>query len=391
MSSRRTTGSAPTAATKQGATEQRETKQGLGDRLREKLRAARARWPVLDHVVRALDRNAEALGFQEAAAVTYFGFLAFFPLLALGFALVGYFSVVYPEIRDAVTEQVQEAFPTLIGPGKGQISISDAIEARGKVGLFGLVGLLVAGLGWINSLRNALRRIFGTTDVEIAFLKRKLLDIGVVALLGISLLMSVMVTSTATAATEFALDFVGLEKTVVATVVLKVLSVTLALLVDTVLFTILLSRLPGARLPWRRVRGGAFLGACGFEVLKLVGTFFVGRTTANPLYAAFGVAVGLLVWMNLVARLTVFAAAWTVTQPFSLEPAGLGDAGTGRNVGPVASTEPVSVVVPPDFEPVPVAARWRQRHRLRRNRGWRTFVLGAVTGALVSAKWRRRD
>ncbi len=122
------------------------------------------------------------------------------------------------------------------------------------------------------------------------------------------------------------------------------------------LFAIVFSRLPGAKLTWRQVRSGALLAAVGFELLKLVGTFLIGRVTQNPLYATFGVVVGLLVWMNFVARLTIFAAAWTATQPYSLEPADLGEAGAGRSTGLALATEPLTPVAPGDFEPVPVGA-----------------------------------
>jgi membrane protein len=210
-------------------------------------------------------------------------------------------------------------------------------------------------------------------------------------LLGISLLASVIVTSAATAATTFVLDLVHLAESEVAVVLLKVLSVGMALAADTVLFGILLSRLSGASLPWRRVRSGAFVGACGFELLKIVGTFLIGRTTDNPVYAAFGVVVGLLVWMNLVAKVTVFAAAWTVTQPFSLEPGDLTDEGAGRSMPLAASTEPVAVVAPPDYEQVPVPAGWRASEgRAKNRRPLRTFAVGAATGAAALALVTRR-
>ena len=89
----------------------------------------------------------------------------------------------------------------------------------------------------------------------------------------------------------------------------------LALLADTVLFAILLSRLSGAHQPWRQVRTAAFLGAVGFELLKLVGTFLIVRTTQNPVYATFGVIVGLLIWINLVSQLLMFVAAWGPAPP----------------------------------------------------------------------------
>jgi membrane protein len=281
--------------------------------LRERLREQRARWPVLDHAVRAVKRNGAVLGGQLAAAITYFGFLSFFPLLALGFSLVGYVSSVYPSAQDDVTRAVQGAFPSLIGTGKGQLNVQDIVDARRGTGAFALLGLLYAGMGWLDALRDGLRRVFGTSDVAVAFLKKKATDVVVLALLGASLIVSLLVTSMATAATTFVLDRVGLDKTTAAIALLKVLSVALAIVADTVLFAIVLSRLSGAKLHWRQVRSGALLGAIGFEVLKLVGTFLIARTTANPVYATFGVVVGLLVWMNFVARLTVFAAAWTAT------------------------------------------------------------------------------
>jgi membrane protein len=275
-----------------------------------------------------------------------------------------------------------------VGSGEGQIDIQDVIDTKEGAGLFGLLGLLYAGLGWLDALRDSLRRVFGTDDLAIGLLKKKLVDVLVLTLLGLSLLASLVVSSLATAATTAALDLAGLEESAAATAMLKVLSVALALAVDVVIFAILLSRLSGARLPWRRVRSGAVLAAVGFEVLKLGATFLLGRVTDNPLYATFGVIVGLLVWINLNSRLLVFAAAWTATQPYSLTPAPPGDAGAGRNTGLAAATEPVSAVAPADYVAVPVAAG--DTAGSSSGSRWRGAVLGAGLGAAVAAVASRR-
>ena len=359
------------------------------DRLKERLRVVRGRRPWVDHAVRAYDRHSEVLGGQLAAAITYFGFLSFFPLLALAFALVGYVSDVYPQAQDGVVSAVEGAFPSLIGTGEGQIDIQDVIDAKAGAGLIGLVGLLYAGLGWLDALRDALRRVFGTDDVSMGLVAKKLWDVVVLAMLGLSLLASVVVSSLATAATTAALDAVGLEESTTATAVLKVLSVALAVAVDVLVFAILLSRLSGARLPWRRVRSGAVLAAVGFELLKLVGTFLVGRTTQNPLYATFGVVVGLLVWINFASRLLVFSAAWTATVPYSLRPSAVGDPGTGRTTGIAWATEPVAAVAPGDYEAVPVDAD-DSAGGSSSSRSWRGVALGAGVGAAAAAVATRR-
>jgi membrane protein len=342
--------------------------------------------------VRAYDRNSEVLGGQLAAAITYFGFLSFFPLLALAFALVGYISDIYPQAQEGVTSVVESAFPSLIGNGEGQIDIQDVIDARAGAGLLGLLGLLYAGLGWLDALRDALRQVFGTGGPSLGLVAKKLWDVVVLGMLGLSLLASVVVSSLATAATRYALDLAGLDGSTAATAVLKVLSVVLALAVDVVVFAILLSRLSGAGLPWRRVRSGAVLAAVGFEALKLLGTFLIGRTTENALYATFGVVVGLLVWINFASRLLVFAAAWTATQPYSLSPSAVGEAGAGRTTGIAWATEPVTAVAPGDYEAVPVEADdvVGASGSSARSRSWRGAAVGAGVGAAAAALVTRR-
>jgi len=286
----------------------------LRARFRARIRAARARRPWFDHVVRAYQRHAKVSGGQLAASITFYGFLSFFPLLALAFAVVGYVSGAYPHAQDAVTRAVEDTFPSLIGSGPGRINIQDVIDAKAGAGVIGLLGLFYSGLGWLDALRSALRRVFGTSQVPLGLVRKKATDVAVLVGLGLAMITSLVVTSLASAVTSQVLGAVSLDDSPAATVLLKVLSVALALLADTALFAILVSRLSGAHQPWREVRSAAFLGAVGFELLKLAGTFLILRTTHNPVYATFGVVVGLLIWINLVSQLLIYVAAWGATQ-----------------------------------------------------------------------------
>jgi len=163
---------------------------GIGARIR----AARTTWRWFDHAASAYTRYNEVQGGLLAAAITYYGFLSFFPLLALAFAVVGYISGAYPDAQDAVTQAVQDGFPSLIGSGPGQINIQDVIDAKAGAGVIGLVGLFYAGLGWLDALRAALRRVFGTSDVPLVFVKKKAVDVVVLIGLGLALLASLFVT-----------------------------------------------------------------------------------------------------------------------------------------------------------------------------------------------------
>lgn len=359
-----------------------DSRPGLLARGKSTLAALRANNAAVDHAFRAYQRFDEARGNRLAASVTYFGFLSFFPLLALGFAALGYVVEVYPDARAQVTDLIEEAFPGLIGTGDNQINVQDIADARAGVGVLALLGLLYAGLGWVDALREALRMMWQQGPPVRNFVVRKVFDAAVLGTLGVGLLLSVVVSSLSTSATRAALDLVGWEDSTAAAVLLKVLAVTLALVADTVIFLILFARLPGVRTPWRRVFTGALLAAVGFEVLKVVGTFLIGRTTTNPLYGTFAVIVGLLIWMNLVSRFLLFAAAWTVTTPFAVQ-----------------ATVPEEAVEPQPGTPVSPLQRRREieeagaARRERRLGSPRGLVLGlvGVVGLLIARRRRKPD
>ncbi|MDS1269828.1 YihY/virulence factor BrkB family protein [Lipingzhangella sp. LS1_29] len=272
-----------------------------------KLRRTR---PSVDHVARAVDRYSQCRGSQLAAAVTYFAFLSLFPVLALAFALVGYATVVYPEARTALQQAIEGALPGFAADA----AVDSVAEARTGAGLFGLLGLLYAGLGVISALREALRTIWlKGPDERPNVVVAKLLDLLVLGVLGLALLSSVALTSFAQAATHWLLTQAGLSGTAVQTLLLRLLGLGITIAFSTLIFLVVFQRLSGTRRPWRMLWRGALLAAVGFEMLKSLGALLVSGTMGNPVYASFAVTVGLLVWINIVARYLMFTAAWTAT------------------------------------------------------------------------------
>jgi membrane protein len=75
----------------------------------------------------------------------------------------------------------------------------------------------------------------------------------------------------------------------------------------------MLTGLPRVKMPVRRVLGPALLIAVGLELLKTLGRLYVERTEANPTYHLVAGSVGLLVFLNAVNQLVLFAAALTAT------------------------------------------------------------------------------
>ncbi len=296
------------------------------------LSGVREKRPFLDHLIRAFGRYQADAGDRQAAAVTFFGFLSFFPILALATSILS-----YALGDDAVGTVVGEV--NAYAPGLAeQLGLEEILtnnRKAGAAGLLGLVGLLYSGLGWVDALREAIRAIWHHNVKAGNFLVKKAKDVVVLAGLGVTVLASIAISAATGAFTDFALELVGLDKSFIATALAKVLGVVLGLLTSTALFLYLFWRLPKIQSPFRRVVKGALLAAALFEVLKRVGALYIERTTENPLYGSFAVVVGLLVWINIVSRMLLICAAWTVTAPYDsdIEPSGTANAAAAREAG----------------------------------------------------------
>jgi membrane protein len=311
------------------------------DRVKRAVNRVRQRRPGLDHVIRAWQRYQADGGDRLAAAVTYFGFLAFFPLVALAFSVLGFVLAHDPTLRDTITSHLNDTLPGLVGNGPGQINVDKIAAAKTGAGVIGLLGLLYAGLGWVDALRQALRTIWHQ-DIRAGYIiVTKLTDVGILIGLGLALLASVLVSVAATTATGTVLGWVGLEGSLTASIVVRALAIGLAIVADVAVFGWLFTRLPSTRPPGARVLQGALLMAVLFEILKVVGSIYLKGTTSNALYGTFAAVVGLLIWINLVSRLLLFCAAWTVTAPYTddLPPSGTAEQDSGKAVQEPESLE----------------------------------------------------
>jgi membrane protein len=154
----------------------------------------------------------------------------------------------------------------------------------------------------------------------------------------------VAITAVSTSAMGWFLQALGLEGSTIANVALRILGYALALGVDVGLFLFLFIGLPKVAMPFRQVLKGAVLGAVGFEIMKALGSLLVKGATHNPVYGAFAVVVGLLIWINYLARFTLFVAAWTVTAPndSDVRPSGTADPAIAEEAGIPPSEAPSS-------------------------------------------------
>ncbi|HWG99453.1 MAG TPA: YhjD/YihY/BrkB family envelope integrity protein [Pilimelia sp.] len=266
-------------------------------------RRARRRHGWLDHLARAAARYDEADGGRLAAAVTYYAFFATFAMALLGFAVFG-FVLDDPAVQRSVQRYLAQNLPSL--------DVQALRAARGAVGVIALLSLPVTGWFWVDALRSSIRRIWRLPEYPGTFVVRLLVDL--LVLIGLGLLLAVsLATAFATAALANRLvDATGAGATPTRWL-LATVGLVVGLAVSTLLSAAVLTGLARLRMPLRRVVLPALFVAVGLELLKTVGGFYVHRIETNPTYHLVASTVGLLVFLNVVNQLILFAAALTAT------------------------------------------------------------------------------
>lgn len=279
------------------------TAPSLAQRAAAVWRRARHRHGWLDHLARAVRRYNEADGGRLSAAVTYYAFFATFALALLGFAVFG-FVLDDPAVQRSVQRYLAQNLPSL--------DVQALRTARSTVGVIAFLGLPVTGWFWVDSLRSSIRKVWHLPEYPGNFPVRLLVDL--LVLIGLGLLLAASL-ATALATTALANRLIDTASTDAppARWLLATVGLVAGIAVNTLLSAAMLTALPRLRMPPRRVVPPALLVALGLELLKTVGALYVQRTEANPTYHVVAGTVGLLVFLNVVNQLILFAAALTAT------------------------------------------------------------------------------
>jgi membrane protein len=274
----------------------------------------RRRRPWFDHLARAGGRYRRTQGDLMAAGVTYFVFLGLVPVLLLAASVIGLVLAGDQLLQDELYAAIRDAFPGSTGE---QIvrELQGAVGSAGVVGVIGLAGFVYAGLRAMDKLRIGMERIWRGRADEPEFLRDNLQDLLALLLLGATGLLSLGFTGVVTQATGWLLGLLGLHGAPGLGLLTFVLGLALAVATDVLVFLWLLKVVPSTSHPLRRLLPGALFGAAGFEVMKLLGSLYLSLISGSVTASAFGGAVGILVWINLVCRFAFFTAAWTATLP----------------------------------------------------------------------------
>ncbi|EYT84380.1 membrane protein, partial [Streptomyces sp. Tu 6176] len=259
------------------------------------------------HAWRSYERLDRVKWTRLAAAMTFVSFIALFPLLTLAAAIGA--ATLSTRQQHTMESKIAQQFPGL----GDQLHITTLAQNAGTVGIIAGAALLFTGMGWVGQMRDCLRAVWELPDPEKNPVVSKVQDAGILVGFGGAVLVTLAVSTVASAAVGWTSRAVGLGEDGAGSVVLRVIAFAVAVLADFLVLLYVLTLLPGVEPPRHRLVVAALLGAVGFELLKLLLSGYIQGVAAKSMYGAFGVPVALLLWINFTAKLVLYCSAWTAT------------------------------------------------------------------------------
>lgn len=270
--------------------------------------------------VRAFMHYTSEGGGLLAAGMTYQAIFALFAGIWVAFSVAGNIVAANPQLQGALFDALNSGIPGLIKSSStdpsGIIDPATLLSTAGLTwtGAIALVGLLLTALGFLASMRDAIRRIFDLPSDSTFFLKQKGKDLLLALGFGVLVLLSAVLSIVSNAALGAVFGLFGIADSVFATVVGNVIGYILVLAIDTATLAAAYRVLSSITIPPRRLFAGALIGGVAIGILKaLFQAGLIGGVGNNALLAGFAVLIGLLIFINFLCQVMLIGASWIST------------------------------------------------------------------------------
>lgn len=265
------------------------------------------RVPVVAFPISVWLRYREDRCYEYAALLSYYGFFSIFPLLTVGVTIIGFLLNDNPTLRDELLDTVFAQIPVI---GDALVREIGGLEGNGVVLLVAVSFTLWAGIGVVRVAQDVFNTMWSVSIMRWpSFFPKLLRALGALVIIGGAFLVATIVSAIAT----FALDLPGVE---------RLAGVVVAVIVNSLMLLLVFKVLTVSDVGWRSLMPGALIGGIAMWLLQLLGGIYINGVIlgASDVYGAFATALGLLVWLALVARIVLLAAEVNVVAQKHLWP-----------------------------------------------------------------------
>jgi membrane protein len=247
-----------------------------------------------------------------AALIAYYAFVSIFPLLLVLATLLQIVLHSNPGLRERLVKSALHAYP-VIGPEIGR-SVH-ALTSTGIALVIGLVGAVLGARGVAIAMQNALSSVW-------AIPRQQRPGFPMSTVLAIELIVVVGVGQIAAAALSGLAGGLG---HVISGAGAEVATIALSFVANVGVFWLAFRIATARKVSWRDLRLAAVLSAASWQLLLLLGGYFISHLLhrSSALYGVFGVVLGMLAWLYLQAQITLYAVEAAAVRAWRLWPRGL--------------------------------------------------------------------
>ena len=246
------------------------------------------------------------------ALLTYFAFLATFPLLLALSGILGLVLKGDPSLQTSIQTSALTEFPIIGTQLKSQIGVASLGHSTPAL-IIGIIGAILGGQGLANAIQNTFNTVWNVPKVaRPGFPSNYLRTFGLLGLLGVS-----AVATAVTASLAGAGNLPGLSGLAV-----KVLAYALSTAIDIGLFFAAFRIATAKTVATRDLLLGAILSSIAWQILLSFAGIIISRDLkhAQAVAGFFGVVLGMLAWFGLQATATVYAVEADVVRARHLWP-----------------------------------------------------------------------
>ena len=245
------------------------------------------------------------------AALAFYTVFSIAPLLLIVISVTG---LVFGE--EVARGEIYSQLDGMLGR-PGALAVQDLIESAGKpaenmmAAVFGVVLLFIGATSVFAELQDTLDRIWRApartkTSGLWRLLRARLLSFGMILGIGFLLMVSLAFSAGLAALSKYWNPLFSGWATVT-----KMVEITLAVVLSTVVFAMIYKTMPRVRIDWRDVWIGAIVTSLLFIAGKfLIGTY-IGRTGISSRFGAAASLVVVLLWVYYSAQIFLFGAEFT--------------------------------------------------------------------------------
>ena len=270
------------------------------------------RW--LGFPIAAVYKFSDDQGPYLAALITYYGFLSLFPLLLLLVTILGFALDGNPHLQAELIDSALAQFPVIGTQLRGNVH---SLTGSGLGLAVAIVTMIYGCLGAAGATQNAFNRAWAVPHNRRPNpVTARLRSLLMLLVLGAGVLVTTVLAALTTGADAYGADVGG---------VLRVGATLLAVVANIGLFTVAFRVLTASEVATRELLVGAVVAGVGWQVVQILGTYFVTHSLkgSQEAYGVFGLVLGLVAWIYLLALVTVVAAEINVVASRRLWPRAL--------------------------------------------------------------------